>query len=378
MRVGSTVAVLVLLLGASGACRAGEWEKDNTAGEEALRQGHYQEAERRFSEAVKDAASFPANDLRRPSTLHNLGVTYLLESKYDAAEKTLREVIRETEEGRGSNAPLIALASDSLVRLYARRGQLDKAIKSCERGLEVRKAILGADDPEVATNLSNLATLYFAEARASDSRLATEGGGTSHSPVAEIHTLGRGHRVASARNSSTEVADSSEFAPKQTSIENTIHYDKGRLASAEKYYREALVIREGRLAAADPVLAETLENLGRTYSAEKKYGEAGATYGRLLALEQASGGVDGAQLLAVLDDIAEMEYARKAYAQAAEDYGRDLQIREKTYGTQSPQLVETLRNYAVVLRKLGRKEEAKGMEARAGEILAARRGPASP
>ena len=62
------------------------------------------------------------------------------------------------------------------------------------------------------------------------------------------------------------------------------------------------------------------------------------------------------------------------YAEAKPLYERSLAMDEKILGPEHPALAESLKNYAELLRKMGRDDEAAKMEARA---LATRK-PKSP
>ncbi len=366
---------LLLAVAAAVSGRAQDWATDTVAGQTAFREGRYQEAERAFRQAVKDSTGLPANDSQLASALHDLGITYFLESKYEDAERTLKEAIKRGELAGGPNAPVIAADCDGLVRLYARLGRVEDAIKSATRGLAIRRATLSADDLEIATNLSNLGTLYFAHAKLKSSTVSTQNAGTQGSSGAAVRTLGRGHQLAIQRRQSSQTMDSAEFASSQPSVQTRTFYDGSRLATAERYYAQALTIREKRLTASDPLLADNLEKLANTYATEKKYREAGQTYERLLAVEEQKGSDAGPKIAESLDQIAQMAAARKDYQEAAESYARDIEERERLYGAESPHLVEPLKGYAGVLKKLDRNDEAKAATERAARILAAHDSP---
>lgn len=363
------MCVVVLAVGAMAAA-AQDLSENIHSGQQAFREGHYQEAERAFQEASKQAATLPVDDLQPASVLHDLGITYLLESKYDDAERTLKESIKRAESAGGPLAPLVAADCDGLVRLYARLGRVEDAIKSGKRGLAVRQAALPADDPEIATNLSNLGTLYFAYAKLKNTIVTSQNTGAMQPSGSSAQTLGRARQLAAQRRQSSQAMDATEFVPNEPAVETKIFYDGGRLEVAQRYYAQALAIREKRLPASDPLLADNLEKLANTFATERKYREAARTYEGLLAIEEQKSGEGSPRVPEVLDEIAQMDAASRSYREAADDYARDIKVREKLYGAGSPQLVEPLKRYALVLKKIGRDQEAKTATERASTILA--------
>ncbi len=71
-----------------------------------------------------------------------------------------------------------------------------------------------------------------------------------------------------------------------------------------------------------------------------------------------------------LNNLAELYRAQGKYAGAEPLYKRALAIWEKALGPDHPHVAQSLENYAVLLRKTGRGDEAAKMEARAKAIRA--------
>lgn len=367
--------VLSLLLSVAPHATAQTWDKDNNAGQQALEQGKYADAERLFLAAVQEIQPSPAQDLRLPSTLSNLGLAYLLQSKLADAEKTLRHAIDLAEAAKGRNEPLIALSEDNLVQVYLREGAMEKAISSCKHALEVREANLGSENADVATNLTNLGTLYFGYAKLTDTRKVRTAAGLEHSPTMRTlrgQMIGfHGYFAAQQVANDNSVGEFDALAPGST--ETDVRYDMGRLEKAEKFYREGLAVREKTLGSDSPLVANSLEYLAGTYSAENKYKKAEELYRQLLAMLERSAGRDSTALLPVMGEIENAAVQRGGYGEAAAIYGRDLAIREKAFGAESPKLVESLEGYAEVLRKQKKKEAADALAARAETITAQQR-----
>ncbi len=71
-----------------------------------------------------------------------------------------------------------------------------------------------------------------------------------------------------------------------------------------------------------------------------------------------------------LNNLAELYRAQGNYAEAAPLYQRSLAILEKALGPEHPNVAQSLENYAALLRKTGRADEAAEKEARATTIRA--------
>ena len=71
-----------------------------------------------------------------------------------------------------------------------------------------------------------------------------------------------------------------------------------------------------------------------------------------------------------LQNLALLSREQGLYAEAETLSVRVLAIVEKAYGPEHPTVAEVLGNYANLLRKTGREEEASSMEARAQAIRA--------
>ena len=69
-------------------------------------------------------------------------------------------------------------------------------------------------------------------------------------------------------------------------------------------------------------------------------------------------------------NLASLYQAQGNYADAEPLYRRSLAINEKVLGPEHPDVAQSLENYAALLRKTGRADEAVEMEARAKAIRA--------
>ena len=209
------------------------------------------------------------------------------------------------EEKAGAPARLdLAFSLNSLGALYCDVGEPAKATPLLERAVDLRQQILGFDDPIISSSLDNLADVLI-----------------------------RQHRVD----------------------------------EAEALYQRSIRILEAH---SDPgLLAITLSKLGDVHlrilrdpvRAEALYRQAWDAW--KLASEH-----DHPLIGLTLTCLAEVYLAERRYSDAEPLLKEALQIQEKALGPTQPQVAKVLLDYASLLRKQGRRNEAASMQKRANNI----------
>ena len=211
----------------------------------------------------------------------------------------------------------------------------------------------------------------------------------------------------------TQPLTSSVLAPAYNTVDNTIykqnHYEKG-----EQYYQRMIAVDKKALGPNHPALANDLNELGLFYISQKRYKEAEPLLMSALSIYEKVYGADniltiktGASLAFVVYHLGRIEQAAALYRTAL-SYGQDalgpnnletarilnelaylyfhqgklqesctfyewaLASTQGALGEQDPLVAACMKDYAQVLRSLGRAAEADAMEARADNILAKR------
>ena len=98
------------------------------------------------------------------------------------------------------------------------------------------------------------------------------------------------------------------------------------------------------------------------------YAEALALNGEALAIMEKSLPGDSPEVAVLLSNRGALLKTMRRMPEAAEAYGASLAMRETLFGPDSLRLVRTLRDYAFVLRRLRRGDEAAVLEERAARI----------
>ena len=193
-----------------------------------------------------------------------------------ATTRRSRSISRRWRSSRRRSVPSIRRSprrSPTSPSCTASRASVDEAIELHRRALAIREKSLGANHPETAQSLNNLAVAHFA---------------------------------------------------------------KGDYATAEELYRRSIAIKEAALGADHPELALTLNNLAELYRTQRRFDEAEPLYMRALAIDEESLGPDHPSLALGLNNLALLHYDRGAYVKAEPLLRRALSIEESSLGPEHP------------------------------------------
>ncbi len=200
--------LLLALVVSTGLSQEAGWDDWTTLGVRAYQEGHYAEAEKNLSAALRAAEQFGEQDPRLATSLHNLATLYRQQARYPEAQTLFERAVAVFEKTVGPDDPQLAASLSSLAWLYHQEGRFAQAEPLYRRSLSIFEKTLGTEHADVAANLNDLAEIYRAQ---------------------------------------------------------------GRTAEAEPLYRRALVILEKTLGPDDPRLALTLNNLAELYKARESY-----------------------------------------------------------------------------------------------------------
>ncbi len=144
-------------------CGQQSWDDAMQAGDWALQQGEYREAEQIFTVAVHKAEKFGRQDRRMAVTLAHLAQTYSAQGKFVEAEPLYLEALKIYQDMYGENHLDVAAMLNNLGVLHRKHGQYADAQRLLTRALAIKEQILGPDHLEVALALSNLAAMHLAQ-----------------------------------------------------------------------------------------------------------------------------------------------------------------------------------------------------------------------
>jgi tetratricopeptide (TPR) repeat protein len=267
----------------------------------------YADAEQAFKRAleIRERALGP-NDYRVAITLNDLGSLYLYRRRYADAEPLLRRalLIFKSDPRFGTDHPFVVPALGHLGRALAGQGRLDEAESMYLQAISITEKALGPEHVDLAPDLTKLAALYA---------------------------------------------------------------EQGKQADAERAYHRAIGIYEKALGD-HPDLAQCLHGLGVLYQSQGRNTEAADQFTRSLTMIEKTLGADNINAAAALAGLAQLRVTEEKYLEAEPLFKRALAIMESAREPDAALIAGVLDEYAAVLRRLSREQEATEAETRARSL----------
>jgi len=314
----------------------------NRLGWVKFRQGQFEESESLYRWALEIQDESGVSPLDMAETLHNLSVVNWQQGRNGEAEPYALQALDIRQSVLGPTHPDIANSLNNLAIVYRRMGRLNEALDFSLRSLEMRERSLGLDHPDIAISLNSLGVIHrnlgqFDDAKRYFQRaldLWENSLGPDHNTVASsLNNLGYVHwwlgdyqqagrlleRALEIRERTLDPGHLKNGFP--LNALGLVRWKQGHLEEAHDLLTRALEIFETHLEPRDPLIAAPLSGLGGVYR-----------------------------------DLGRFEDAERCFVNA-------LAIRG-SLPDDHPDLVHTKQEYAILLRALGRDEEAQRLETR--------------
>ena len=149
-------------------------------------------------------------------------------------------------------------------------------------------------------------------------------------------------------------------------------------SKAEAILADSLQLREAHLAADDPDLGVSLNNLALVYQATGRYAEAEPLYQRAAKIWETALGADHPNVATALNNLALVYQATGRYAEAEPLHQRADKIWETALGPDHPNVAFALNNLATMYQATGRYTAAESLYERAIAIDEKALGPDHP
>jgi CHAT domain-containing protein/Tfp pilus assembly protein PilF len=250
--------------------------------------------------------------------------------QYNEARPVGERIVALREKALGANHPDIAQVLNDLAFLYNIMGDDKRAEQLYKRALEIWEKTLGPEHPVIAHTRSNIAGIY----------------------------LTRGDYVpAEAEFQLALEIDMKVSGPKHPDIAQDynnlgeVYRERGDYAKAESLYKSAIDIWEETLGPEHPFLAEALNNIALIYQARTKYEQAEASFQRAITIWERAVGPEHPIITQAFINMGNLWKERGDYAKAEPFYERALSIRKKALGPDSFAVTQVLCNLAVIYRK---------------------------
>jgi tetratricopeptide (TPR) repeat protein len=313
-----------------------------------MRSGRYAEAESLYQEtlAIQERALGPDHpDVAR--TLKDLAFLYQQQDRHDDAEALYRRALASVEKTLGSDHLDVARSVNNLAIVYFQRDKYDEAVPLYKRAVAIYEKVGGPEHPLLALTLNNLALTYTKQGRHADAE-----------PL---------YRRALAIQEEVLGANHPDVGRTLNNLGN-LNKDRGDFAAAEPLFLRALEIREKALGEGHPDFAWSLGDLGVFYRDRGEYDKAEPLFLRALSIFESAVGLEHSGVAWTLSDLGILCRERKDFVQAETYFNRAIATFEKAVGPDAPDLAECLENYAKLLSRMDRSQEAEALRTRAAAI----------
>jgi len=270
-------------------------------------------------------------------TLENIGILFHYQNKLEEAEKYYKQALEIRKNSLGENHPDVAASYDALARIYHSTDRLNEAADFYVKSLKILEKTLGPDHVELPDRIHNLGLLYLNMGRNEEAEA--------------LHKRGLKIREKAWRPGHIRVYKSLDHL-------GYFYMMTDRYSEAELYYRKALAIIE-KEEELNQSLAQLLSDFGRNLTMQKKYDEAEQTLKRALAICEKEKDPNTQIKANSLTNLAYLYHrCLKRLDEAEELYVEVLRLQESALGRENEMTKETIKEYAELLHKLGRAEEA--------------------
>ena len=344
-------------------------------------EGRYREAEQLLQQIP--ANSQPQH---QEHYFNNLAALLYAQGKYADAEPLYLRALALREQRLGTTHPDVAQTLNNLAELYEVQGNYEQAEVFHLRALEIRRQRFGDDHPDTANSLNNLAGLYYAQGKYKETesllqqaltirerRLGSEHPDTAqtlNNLAALYDTLKRYDEAERLYQHVLRVCEKTlgvthlamAFPLGNLAV---VYVKQSRYSEAVPLLKRALAIREKQLGHNHPDTVQTRNDLKALYI-HRKNAEAQpkSTTSPKSAPERSRQGTD-AETAASLNAQAVCYEEQGQYEEAARLYRRVLSMRQQQLGNMHPDTAHSLRSLATVYVALANYKEAEPMLKRA-------------
>jgi tetratricopeptide (TPR) repeat protein/CHAT domain-containing protein len=281
------------------------------------------------------------------AALNNFGAMLTYVGRYPEAEQALLRAVAICEDREETETSIYATCLHHLARVYQETDRDRKAMEANERALAIRRGVLGADHPDVASSLNSLGVLAAAQQRYTDSR--------------ELF------RKTLEIEEKALPDDHPHLASTRANLAETYH-SMGEFENAEHLYVRALRVRRTALGDRHPTTINNFDQLGRLYLDMGKNHEAEELLELALDGRRSLYGDRDAQVALSLNNLGLLNKRVGLFDEAERLYTEALELRRELHGPRHPDVAQSMSNLGVLYESIGRYAEAEPLLKRAVEI----------
>ena len=323
---------------------------------------------------------------------NTIGTTYTDLGLYPEAAKQLEAAVDLRRRVLGRENPETLRSMNNLALVYMDEGgKFAQAEALANQTLEIRRRVLGPEHPDTLTSMSNLATIYYMEGKYAQAKallnraveiqrrvLGPEHPDTlgSMNTLANVYWAERNYAQAEALYSQTLESRRRVLGPEHPDTQRSmndlanVYADEGNDAQAEALFSQLLEIERRVFGPRHSQTLRSMNNLAWVYEGEGKYTQAKALLDQMLEIEP--------ERLDATMNLATIYAAEGRYAQAEALLGRAVEIGRRMFGPEHPSTTGAMDQLAAVYGEEGKYAEAEALFSQVLEISRRALGAASP
>jgi CHAT domain-containing protein/Tfp pilus assembly protein PilF len=305
----------------------------------------------------------PADHVDLVRTLNDLGNLYWRQDKLVDAESLHRRVVAIREKSLGPDHADVAISLANVAGVLAQQAVHDteshekytQAQQLLARALQITEKRFGKDDLAVATLAQRLAHVYRKLFKITEAKLLYE----RASGIIEAKH-GKNHK---------DVSDILEI------IGDMVHEHENSQSTADDYYKRSLNARHAAVTEAEEKFGKDHIEVANALIARSVVGgrrgrsrEAETDLKRALEIKEAKLGANSPEVADVIAMLATEYFNDKKYAQAEDLHQRALLIREQVLGKQHSSVISSLKALAQIYEAQGKYAEAESILQKLVEI----------
>jgi eukaryotic-like serine/threonine-protein kinase len=307
--------------------------------------GQFEQAER-FNRTALD--ELPRDDLlHRAPVLTNLGIVYILTSRYDEAQALLEQAVQAHRAAHLQSAEH-ATAANALGTLLSRQARHAEAIAMLEEAVALRTSLFGAEHPATSIAVSNLGIALL------------EAGHPAASEVKLLEALAVDERLLGEDHPSLAVLLMQVASAKR---------ELGATAEAIEYLNRALAIHRAHFEESHPGIATALSGLGTAYLLREDWAQAEEVLEQAIAIDQEAFGPASREVAIDLTQLGVVRLRQARLDEAESLLQRSYDIAFDLFGEQHSLVGRPLRFLAEIRWLRGEVEQAQTLGARSLAIL---------
>jgi serine/threonine-protein kinase len=272
--------------------------------------GKFEQADSLLQTALQQRQSvFGPESLETAETLVELGLLRDAQSKYEDAERFVRQGLAIDKQKLPDSHPSLARATSALGKVLEDRGSYDAAIQILQEAVRLQST-RGGSTTDLAESLTELANSHFYSGH---------------------------YAVSEALNQKVLAMDRQLYGDRHPHVADdlinlgAIQYDLGHYPEAEQFDRQALEITRSFYGQNHPATASALTILGRTLVSEGKKDEAASLLKGALQVEEQIYGKVHPRVAGTLNELGKLLQQQGKLDEAEGDFRRMAEIYRTVY-----------------------------------------------